>query len=64
MQFAQLAKKIAELETAEMHRSAQLQPLIQGKGTQLACAWEPVTKTADILTDGMVCLYLSAPNKL
>ena len=31
MQFAQLEKKISELEAAEAHRALQLQPLIQGQ---------------------------------
>ena len=31
MQFAQLEKKISELEAAEAGRSLQLQPLIQGR---------------------------------
>lgn len=31
MQFAQLEKKILDLEAAEAHRALQLQPLIQGQ---------------------------------
>ena len=37
MQFAQLEKKISELEAAEAGRSLQLQPLTQGWAGSGAC---------------------------
>ncbi len=41
LQFTQLAKKIAELETAEAQRNAQLQPLIAGNHDSRG--WGPLT---------------------
>ncbi len=42
LQFAQLAKKIAELEAAEAQRNAQLQPLIVGNHDP--SGWAPFTQ--------------------
>ena len=41
MQFAELEKKISELEAAEAGRSLQLQPLIQGRACPPPVALHP-----------------------